>query len=94
MSREINVSGRAEPAEFVQRSKSSGLALVIRRFCGGLRKADGIAPICEFPLATLICVQRDSYRNCVPRMSYPPRDRDLEVVGKLNAVHPWASQCL
>ena len=54
MSREITVSGRAEPAEFVQRSKRSGLALVLRRFCGGLRKADGIAPIFELPLATLV----------------------------------------
>jgi hypothetical protein len=90
------VSGRAKPAEFVERSRRSALALALalRRFCVGLRKADGIAPICELPLATLVCVQRDSYRNGVPRMSYPPRDRDLEVVGKLNAVHPWASQCL
>ena len=60
----------------------------------GWSKADGIAPICELPLATLVCVQRNSYRNCVPRMSYPPRDRDLEVVGKFNAVHARISQVL
>jgi hypothetical protein len=48
------VSGRAKPAEFVERSRRSALALALRRFCGGPRKTDGIAPICELPLATLV----------------------------------------
>ena len=86
--------GPAKPAEFVERSRRSALALALRRFCVSLRKADGIAPIFELPLATLVCVQRDSYRNCVPRMSYPPRDRGLEIVGKLNAIHARISQVL
>ena len=88
------MSGRDKPVEFVESSRRSVLALARRRFCVGLRKSGGIAPICELPLAILVWMQRNSYRNGVPRMSYPPRDRDLEVVGKLNAVHPRASQCL